>query len=159
MHEVRTLQVQPQLIAVVRFRSRPADLSSTVPAACGEVWEYMRAAGLPRPGRHVALYLDGAVTVEAGAEVAAPFPETSRVICSRTPGGWVAASTHIGSYQQLGLAHEAIHTWCDEQGQVLAGPNWEVYGHWTDDLSQLRTDIFYLLDPSSPPYQPRSPAA
>jgi hypothetical protein len=31
----------------------------------------------------------------------------------------------------------------------LAGPNWEVYGHWTDewnsDPAKIRTDVFYLL--------------
>jgi hypothetical protein len=37
----------------------------------------------------------------------------------------------------------------------LAGPNWEVYGHWQDewnsDPSKIRTDVFYLLvaDPGS----------
>jgi len=29
---------------------------------------------------------------------------------------------------------------------IFAGPNWEIYGHWTDDPAQLRTDVFYLLD-------------
>ena len=154
MHEVRAMRVEPQLIAVVRFRSAREDLSTTVPAACGEVWEYMRGAGLPKPGRHVALYLDGQVSVEAGAEVAAPFPETTRVVCSRTPGGLVATATHFGGYDQLGLAHDAIRTWCEDQGKTLAGPNWEVYGHWTEDLAQLRTDVFYLLQSA-----PRTPAA
>jgi effector-binding domain-containing protein len=143
--DVRTLHVEPQLIAVVRFRSAPGDLSATVPAACGEVWEYMRSAGLPKPGRHIAVYLDGAITVEAGAEVVAPFAENGRIVCSRTPGGLAATVTLFGDYGQLGRAHEAIRTYCDQHGQTRAGPNWEVYGHWTEDSSKLQTDVFYLL--------------
>jgi hypothetical protein len=31
----------------------------------------------------------------------------------------------------------------------LAGPNWEIYGHWQNewnkDPSQIRTDVYYLL--------------
>ncbi len=28
---------------------------------------------------------------------------------------------------------------------MLAGPSWEVYGHWHEDPAQLKTDIYYLL--------------
>ena len=37
------------------------------------------------------------------------------------------------------------------QALGLAGPNWEVYGHWHDDPSQLRTDVFYLLQDAGEP--------
>jgi effector-binding domain-containing protein len=42
-------------------------------------------------------------------------------------------------------AHNAIHQWAKENNQPLAGPSWEIYGHWTDDPAALRTDIYYLL--------------
>jgi hypothetical protein len=33
--------------------------------------------------------------------------------------------------------------------QTLAGPNWEIYGHWKDewnnDPSKICTEVFYLL--------------
>ena len=38
--------------AVVRGRVEPRELSQFVPAACGEVWSFVRSAGLPKPGRH-----------------------------------------------------------------------------------------------------------
>ena len=35
---------------------------------------------------------------------------------------------------------------------ALAGPNWEIYGHWVDewnrDPSKIRTDVFYLIKKS-----------
>jgi effector-binding domain-containing protein len=61
----------------------------------------------------------------------------------------VATTTHFGPYGGLHAAHEAICRWCADQGHKLAGPSWEVYGHWTDecnrDPSKIRTDIYYLL--------------
>ncbi|MDB5328046.1 MAG: Bacterial transcription activator, effector binding domain, partial [Phycisphaerales bacterium] len=34
-------------------------------------------------------------------------------------------------------------------GHAMAGPNWELYGHWdqswNDDPSKIRTDVYYLL--------------
>jgi hypothetical protein len=61
----------------------------------------------------------------------------------------VATTTHFGPYHLLKGAHEAIRQWCQANGQVQAGPNWEVYGHWKDewnsDPSKICTEVFYLL--------------
>jgi effector-binding domain-containing protein len=62
-----------------------------------------------------------------------------------TPAGTVACTVHMGAYQRLGDAHAAIRAWCAQQQRAFAGPNWEIYGHWTDDPEQVRTDVFYLL--------------
>ena len=80
-----------------------------------------------------------------GVEVGAPFEGSDGVLCSELPGGLVATTMHLGPYDRLGEAHDALHRWCRENGHALAGPSWEVYGHWDDDPERLRTDIFYLL--------------
>ena len=143
-YEVNRLKVEPAPIAVVRRRARQAELSTVVPKACGEVWAYLRASGITGAGRHVALYL-GNDEVEIGAEIAGPFDSSGDVYCSSTPAGVVATTFHIGPYGGLHRAHDAIHRWLTETGRALAGPSWEIYGHWTDDMTKLRTDVFYLL--------------
>jgi effector-binding domain-containing protein len=57
----------------------------------------------------------------------------------------VATTFHIGDYGGLGAAHEAVRDWCARTGRELAGPSWEVYGHWSDDPAKRRTDVFWLL--------------
>jgi effector-binding domain-containing protein len=151
MYDVRLERVAPQTIAVVRETVKQSELSRVVPAGCGEVWHWLKAAGLPRPGRVLAVYLDGAIHLEVGAEVQGPFTGDGRVCCSSTPAGMVAITTHDGPYDRLGQAHEAIHLWCTSQGHEMAGPNWEIYGHWTDDPAQLRTDVYYLLKEAGEP--------
>jgi effector-binding domain-containing protein len=148
-YQVHVRQVEPQLTGVLRLRAAPSQLAQVVPQACGEVWTWFRASGLPRPGRHLALYLDCEGNIEVGVEVDQPFPGDARVVCSRTPGGTIATTAHLGPYGRLGEAHDAIRQWCADHRYVLAGVSWEVYGHWTDDPSQLRTDVFYLLRPGS----------
>jgi effector-binding domain-containing protein len=145
-YQVEVKQVEPQPIAVVRRRARQHELSKVVPQACGEVWDFIRASNIPSPGLHVAVYLDGEMNLEVGALVSAPFVGDGNVVCSATPGGRVATTAHFGPYSRLGDAHQAVHDWCAAQGYRLAGPSWELYGHWTDDESQLRTDVFWLLD-------------
>jgi effector-binding domain-containing protein len=144
-YQVRVEQVAPQLTAVIRCRTTQSELSKVIPQACGEVWAFARSANLLRPGRHLALYLDCEMNIEVGVEVFQHFAGNDRVVCSSTPAGRVATTTHRGPYNRLGEAHDAVHQWCADNGHALAGPSWEVYGHWTDDPSQLRTDVFWLL--------------
>lgn len=135
--------------AVVRGRVEPRELSRFVPAACGEVWSFIRSAGLPCPGRHVALYLDSHGSVEVGAEVSELFVGNERVHCSQLPGGRVVTTTHFGLYARLFEAHREVRQWCAGQGHRLAGVCWEIYGHWEEnwnaDPSRIRTDVFHLL--------------
>jgi effector-binding domain-containing protein len=135
--------------AVVRSRVPQKDLSRFVPAACGEVWSFIRSAGLPKPGRHIAVYLDRQGSIEVGAEVSEPFADNDRIRCSRLPSGRAATTVHYGPYARLSEAHAAIRHWCTEHGHPLSDTSWEVYGHWDESWNteplQIRTDVFHLL--------------
>jgi len=149
---VRLEQHTGQPLAVVRRRASQQELSRVVPAACGTVWNVIRGQMVAGAGRHVAVYWDGEINLEVGVEVAEPFAGYGEVIGTTTPIGLVATTTHFGPYSQLHAAHAAICRWCTTNGYKPAGPNWEVYGHMTDecihDPTKIRTDIFYLLAPN-----------
>ena len=135
-------------LAVVRRQVRASELSSVVPAGCGLVWSFVRAQQL-KGGRHVAIYWDGSIRLEVGVELDQAFAEGGEVVRSATPAGPAASVVHFGPYQQLGAAHDAIRVWCSAHNHQLAGPNWEIYGHWqsewNSDPSRIRTDVFYQL--------------
>lgn len=46
-YRVDVVTVTAQPIAVVRRQAKQAELSRVVPAACGEVWNFVKAAGIP----------------------------------------------------------------------------------------------------------------
>jgi effector-binding domain-containing protein len=147
-YQIELIESKPVTTAVIRSRVSAQELTQFVPAACGEVWKFVRSAGLPRPGRHTALYLpDG--FVEVGAEVSEPFTGNDRIRCSQLPAGAVAATVHFGPYARLGDAHAALREWCARQGHRFSGTSWEIYGHWEEswntDSSKIRTDVFHLL--------------
>lgn len=137
--------------AVVREAVPRERLSTFVPKACGEVWAFVKAAGVPGPGRHVALYTPDGV-VEVGVEVAGAFEGSDRVLCSRLPDGCAAHAVHFGPYGELGRTHDAVRKWCQGAGHVCAGTIWEIYGHWepgwNSDPSKIRTDVYHLLGAS-----------
>jgi effector-binding domain-containing protein len=149
-HDVRIGESPATPTAVVRGRARQEELAEVVPRTMGEVWDFLRANPAIRPGRNVAVYLDGEIHLECGAEVAEPFQGNGKVECSAIPAGPIAFTEHVGPYDRLNEAHEAVLRWCAEHGHALAGPSWEVYGHWVEDPAELRTEVCYLLRPAGP---------
>ena len=149
-YEVRVEKVdEGRPLAVVRRRARPAEFSRVVPECCGLVWSALKAHGVKGAGRHVSIYRDDVVNLEVGVEMDGPFAGVGEVVASALPVGMVVSTVHLGPYQKLGEAHGAIRAWCARNGHELAGPKWEIYGHWLEewnkDPSKIRTDVFYLL--------------
>ena len=154
-YDVRLEQRNSGPVAVVRRRAKQHELARVVPGACGLVWNVMRAQNVTDAGKHVAIYWDDQINLEVGVELTTPFAGHGEVVGSATPAGTVATTTHLGPYQALHGAHQAILDWCAAQGYCLAGPNWEIYGHWIDewnrDPTKIRTDVYYLLDTDGAP--------
>lgn len=147
-HQVRLIDAAAIPTIVVQRRAPQGQLGQVVPAACGTVWQFIREHGV-KAGRNVALYLSGAVDVEAGAEALGGFTPLGEIKRSQLPAGRVATTTHFGPYSGLGAAHHAVLEWCQRQGHALAVPSWEIYGHWQEswnsDPSKIETQVCYLL--------------
>jgi effector-binding domain-containing protein len=110
-----------------------------------EVHAGVRWAGDGPKGRNVMVYLDDAPTVEVGVELDQPAELTGRLVRSALPAGTVATMVHRGPYGGLRDAHEEVRSWCAARAMALAGPRWEIYGHWSEDPAKLETEVYYLL--------------
>jgi effector-binding domain-containing protein len=127
-------------------------------ALLSEVWDVLKNADVKHTGHNVVLYwdepgkslllTDEGVPIEVGVQVVTPFERMGRVVCAAIPGDTVATVVHRGLYQKLSEAHTVVRRWCAEHDYALAGPNWEIYGDWTDNPDELRTDVFYRLQES-----------
>jgi effector-binding domain-containing protein len=142
----------PRMIAAVHARLRIRDVPSTFGKYLDQVYAAARTGAVRLDGQNVFVYRDAPdlpseADVDFGVGVTAPFDAIGNVQPTQVPAGVVATTTHWGSYGRLGGAHDAVIAWCRAHGYRRAGPRWEVYGHWTDDESRLRTDVFYLLEP------------
>jgi effector-binding domain-containing protein len=148
MYSVQLQDLPSVPVAVIRRQVAARDLSKVVPECCGLVWNELRAQQTPA-GRHVAIYWNGDIRLEVGVEANGPFVEANSVVRSATPSGKVATVTHVGPYHRVGAAHVAVREWCSAHGHRLAGPNWEIYGHWrpewNDNPALIRTDVFYQI--------------
>lgn len=136
---VETRQVTAQPIAVVRGRTPRATLSRSIRTLFDAFYRDFKG----KAGLNIVYYPGACSTGELDIECGVQVEGGGN---SETPAGLVATTAYFGPYDRMSSAHAAIHHFCRARGHVLSGPSWEVYGHWSDDPAQLRTDIFYLLN-------------
>ena len=150
-----SLQVAlPRMIAAVHARLSVPSVPNVFGRYLDQVYAAGRAGAVHLDGQNVFVYRGVAdhptdADVAFGVGVTAPFVAVGSVQPTLLPVGEVATATHWGSYEELGAVHHAIIAWCTQQRRRLAGVRWEVYGHWTEDETRLRTDVFYLLEADS----------
>jgi DNA gyrase inhibitor GyrI len=134
---VEVKQVPEQPVAVVRGGATMANLPQRIRALFDEFYAGFKG----KAGLNVVFYPGwSAGECEIACGVQAEQGGNATI-----PAGAVATTVHMGPYDRMKAAHEAIHQWARENGRRLAGPSWEVYGHWSDDPATLRTDIYYLI--------------
>jgi hypothetical protein len=149
--DVTLQQASPRGIAAVRARVPASRVAAQFRSYLDQVYA-ARGSGIPLlDGQNVFVYRDvdgkpGELEVEFGVGVAAPFADVGSVVYVTTPTGSVATTTHWGDYTALGDAHAGVIAWCRSHDVPLAGPRWEVYGHWREGATP-RTDIYYLVAP------------
>lgn len=83
--------------------------------------------------------------IDFGVQVVQSFSDDGEVTCTQTPAGDVVMTMHVGGYDKLGDAHNAIQSWRVATGRAFGGYSWEIYGDWTADTSKLETQVVYLL--------------
>lgn len=149
--QVVTKTVSAQPLAAVRRRAFSRDVGRIWGPALDLVWEFLgRHPGLRTDGHNCFVYRhsgqrDTPMDIEFGVQVTRPFESEGEVICTETPAGEVAMATHVGSYDKLSTAYDAIYAWRAATGRTFGGCSWEIYGDWNNDPSKLETQVIYLL--------------
>ncbi len=147
--ETRTVAAQPTLF--VRGKT-------TVPKIAQSIGEFLSAvgrhlgqhaitpAGMPYTRYHA---IDGSdIDLEAGMPVAEAVPGSGRVKAGELPGGPVAATVHVGRYEDLPKAGAALSAWAADNGKRPAGPNWETYLNDPTEVAgphEYRTEVVMPL--------------
>lgn len=149
-YDVRIERAAPRGIAAVRARLAVGTVPARFREYLDQVYAASRAGAVRTDGQNVFVYRGGygpraEVDAEFGVGTDAPFAAVGAVEYRALPVGEVAATTHWGDYARLRDAHGAIQEWCAANGRAVGDTRWEVYGHWSDDPSLVRTDVYYLL--------------
>ena len=146
---VETLPVTSTLY--MRFRVAPEQLGARLAQVLPAVYGHAVGGGGAPAGAPYTRYHDVAgdtLELEAGVPVVAPGTGKGEIEAGELPGGSVAATWHVGPYERLPEAHQALTAWAEKNGRTPAGPAWESYE--TDpgaepDPKKWRTRVFLPL--------------
>jgi hypothetical protein len=147
-YEVHEVVVAARPVAGVRAQVPLGRVGQEFGRHLDQVYAAARGGAIHLDGQNIFIYralTADQLTVDFCVGVTAPFTAVGAVVPIETPHGVAAMTTHHGDYGRLGEANAAILAWCRANDRRRAGPSWEVYGHWTDDPAQLRTDVYFLL--------------
>jgi effector-binding domain-containing protein len=139
-----------ELIAAMRVKVPIAGVAQAWKPALDQVWVFLKENPGLRPGHNLFLYHHPArrsdpMEVDFGVQVAQRFAAQGAVRCAETPAGEVATTVHVGPYEGLRHAHDALRAWCAANDRLIAQASWEIYGDWQSDPARLETTIKYLL--------------
>jgi len=154
-YEVRITQSPRQDLAVVRTQTTFSEIPTVMGPSFEKVAAYLGPLGLLGPGPAVGRYTDmdmttGSVTVHVGFVVARPVSGDGTVVPDETPAGEVATTTHMGSYEKVSEAYDAVAAAVAMRGRQLDETTmWEEY--WSppgtpDD--ETKTVVFCPLKPA-----------
>jgi len=138
-------------LAAVRRQVAIGAVGAAWGPALDQVWKFLRTQpGLRTDGHNIFVYHHPPrrglpMNVDFGVEVTRAFATTGEVYATATPSGEVASAVHVGAYDQLRAAHDAIHAWARAQRREFAGVSWEIYGDPHEDPAKTETTVVYLL--------------
>jgi effector-binding domain-containing protein len=137
-YEIIVKDLKPQPIVSIRIKCHAAVIGSTLAEILPEVFRYIRENDMWPSGPPFTRYhgfSETDVDIEGGMPVRTALPGGGRVKAGELPGGRAVTTIHLGPYEKLPEAHDALHVWMREQQVESAGPQWE----------------FYLTDPGKEP--------
>jgi len=150
-YEVTVKKLDPQPVVSIRTTCHAAEIGATLSEILPEVFSYLRKQGLYPSGPPFTRYhgfSETQVDIEGGMPVAAAVSGEGRIEGGELPGGEAATTVHMGPYEKLPEAHDALHLWMREEKKEPAGPQWEYY--WTDpgkepDASKRKTELVWPI--------------
>jgi effector-binding domain-containing protein len=151
-YEIQLADLQEQHVALVRGHIPVTEIPGFLGGAFAEVPAVAARQGLRLTGMPYGRYRfapDGTLDVEAGFPVSGIVTAAGRVEPGVLPGGTVARTLHVGSYDTVAAAYEATESYLTENGYEPVGPAWECYLD-EPDVKEPRTEVFMPCRPVKP---------
>ena len=141
-------EAQPTL--VVRKRASVQQLPQVLGQAWGAIMQYADRSGLTPAGSPFVAYHNMDMQ-DLDLEIGFPFPKSlsgeGEVQAGELPGGQAAECLHVGPYDKIAAAYEALQKWLDENGGKPTGIAYEFYLNdpRTTRPEELQTQVIFPL--------------
>jgi effector-binding domain-containing protein len=119
---------QPTL--AIRTRTPVKRLPQVIGQAYGAIFQYASELGFQPSGAPFVAYYNMDME-DLDTEIGFPFqqrlPGRGNILAGEIPGGKAAACLHVGPYDQLAAAYQALHEWTEANGHARTGVAYEFY--------------------------------
>lgn len=139
---------QPTL--VVRARTPVERISDTLGPAWESIMAHAGTLGATPSGPPFVAYHNMDMS-DLDLEIGFPFAEaiagSGDVVAGTIPAGPAVETMHVGPYDAVGRAYEALRAWMTEHGQGPAGPAYEHYLNDPHEVApeHLRTRVVWPI--------------
>jgi effector-binding domain-containing protein len=139
-----------QPVLSIRTRTPVQDLPALVGKVYSTIGQYLGELQQPPSGAPFAAYYNidmQDLDVELGFPVAGPLPGRGEVMAGEIPAGRYAACLHIGPYDAIGTAYDALQTWLKEHGYAATGVSYEFYLNDPQQVppQELQTQVLFQV--------------
>jgi effector-binding domain-containing protein len=154
-YEVETRTLEEEQTAVVFATVTPDAISACLGHAFEATARYLAKWGAGPVGMPFARYHrldDGRIEVEAGFAAITPVAGEADVEPSDLPAGPAAVTMHVGPYDAIGSAYDALGSWIEAHGGVATGDPYERYltdPNENPDPTTWRTEVVAPYRPAS----------
>ena len=141
-YQIAVAHEEPQNELVLMQSLMREEVPRFLNTAFPRVAEFPTQQGIKPSGPPFARYrVDGdTLHVAAGFPVPSGVVGSGHVLTDELPGGDIASTVHVGSYEDLPVAFHAVMEWLTGAGYEIAGEPWESYLDQAD-VPQPRTQV------------------
>ena len=143
-YQIVAADLQEQQVACMHSRILPSEIPTFLTTAYSRVPAASAQQGLRLDGPPYARHRfeeDGTIDVEAGFPVSGVMVPSGDVGPGTLPGGHVITTLHVGAYDRVAGAYDALETYLSKNGYESAGAAWECYLD-EPDVPEPRTKVY-----------------
>jgi DNA-binding transcriptional MerR regulator len=148
-YDIVIKELEPVDVVGLTLRTSPEAISTDAAAAYARLYEVLGREGIVPAGPPRLVYQqmsEDAWTIETCVPVAGATGAPDGLALRRLPGGRVAATVHVGPYDELGMAYRELEVWMGKQGLTPSGPPFDIYLNdpsEVEDSARFQTELLW----------------
>ena len=150
LYQCELLDRSAQPTLAIRTRAAVQNLPQVLGPAWGAIMQYAGSLGVLPSGAPFVAYHNmdmQDLDIEIGFPFAQELAGQGNIQAGAIPGGKAATCMHIGPYDQVGRAYDALQKWLEANSYLPAGVAYEFYLNdpQTTPPAELQTQVLFPL--------------
>ncbi len=149
-YEIQVRRLVRTPVITIRVEAPAQAIGPTMAEAFGALFAYAESRGVHPIGVFGRYHSTSGenVVMDAGVPLPQPLPGEGRIEAGELPEGDAAVTLHVGPYDAIEPAYDAIRAWIEAHGRRASGVPWESYltdPETVPDPAEWRTEVVWPI--------------